>query len=192
MKEIFFKIFPKDWAKNVVEFRGFVNNPGMGGYITTLEGNNDLQYFAINVDEGMFRTIKGKIYFLTHEFAHSFSLNSNQFDYSCKLEKVNCFYDDSYLKEYYNLFWKDGFPENWQDNEMKKPKVFEKFYNANRDIFVSSYAANNMYEDFAETFAFFVLNKFPEGNDVKSYKIKYFYSKPELLELKKTILENMI
>ncbi|WP_156299101.1 hypothetical protein [Streptobacillus canis] len=90
------------------------------------------------------------------------------------------------------MFWKENFPEKWYDNEGKKKSSFKKFYNLNKDVFVTSYAANNLFEDFAETFAFFVLNKFPQEDSIKSSKIKYFYSKPELLKLKAEILENIM
>lgn len=50
--------------------------------------------------------------------------------------------------------------------------------------FVSEYAATNIGEDLAETWAYFVLRAKPTGNAVKDQKVRYFYDFPELVTMR--------
>ena len=50
---------------------------------------------------------------------------------------------------------------------------------------MTDYATTNEVEDFAETFAFFVLGKVgQEGNEIKDQKIRSMYSFPALVQIR--------
>lgn len=113
---------------------------------------------------------------MIHEFAHFFSFSEYEVDPNVSKKKCpryfddfGCFYADSYLNEYYQSFWKKGASKKSGD-------------------YVSEYAMNDIKEDFAETFAYFVLTPQPTGNSVVDQKILFFYQYENLVELRADIL----
>ena len=79
-----------------------------------------------------------------------------------------------------NIFW-SKFWKGVQEPEFDQNK------------FVTEYAATSETEDFAETFAFFVLEKDSGfGNSIKDQKIKSLYSHPELVEIRKQMRSTLV
>ncbi|WP_419865888.1 putative zinc-binding metallopeptidase [Ureibacillus xyleni] len=89
------------------------------------------------------------------------------------LPDSGCFYKDAYLTSFYREFW-------------EVPGSGDL-----HDFFVSEYARVSPEEDFAESFAHFVLTQTPEGNTVKDEKILYFYQFEELVQLRTKILSRV-
>lgn len=112
-----------------------------------------------------------------HEFAHLLSLRETEVDYyypdsGCETSFIDerCFFEDAYMADYYNQFYSDGTLEATEDN------------------YVSDYATTSITEDFAETFAHFVLSPQPAGDTLVEEKILFFYQYENLVTLRAEIL----
>lgn len=83
--------------------------------------------------------------------------------------------------------------EHSRNSEEKNRDKHDKdsFYIKYVDEFITDYAATNPVEDFAETFAFFVVLDKPEDNSIKSKKILFFYDYPEFLKIRDDIRRNI-
>lgn len=101
---------------------------------------------------------KDMIYNLVHEYAHIFSLNDTQVDGfiegACPALEISegCANPGSYIDDFENAFWLDL-------NADPNSEEFGGYYEDHEDDFVSEYAATNVIEDFAETFAHYTLKK---------------------------------
>jgi len=123
-----------------------------------------------------------------HEYGHVLSLDSAEVPpggtSSCDTVYVaeGCALDDSYLALYHAEFWSsyDDAPE--PDNV--SDSITDEFYDDNEEDFVSRYAATNVVEDFAESFAVFVVDDIPDDDTVTARKIRFFTDYPEFLEFR--------
>ena len=153
---------------------------------------------------------------MVHEFGHLLSLNSEQISVDIELienqgdqdifdQKKNqcetfflqegCTHGDAYINLFYTQFWPsliDEFNEidEIEDDE-ERDDAKEDFYFEYQDQFVTDYAATNVTEDFAESWAAFVLNDLPETDQIKDEKVLFFYDYPELEQIRQEILENL-
>ncbi|MGE5375564.1 MAG: hypothetical protein ACM3XO_10955 [Bacteroidota bacterium] len=67
----------------------------------------------------------------------------------------------------------------------------QKFYGNHSKRFVDEYAATNINEDFAETFMYFALLPRPQGHTSIEQKIRFFYNFPELVSLRRQMIQNI-
>jgi len=136
---------------------------------------------------------------LVHEYAHVLALNDSQVDFvSSEVEFVVCEENEVILDEgcgksgaYLSQFVKDFWPESVREQtreamqEEREEEFSYELYDANPDNYLTKYAATNETEDFAESFALFVMRSDkPEGKLVKNQKLLFFYSYPELVTLR--------
>jgi hypothetical protein len=153
---------------------------------------------------------------LVHETAHLLTLNTSQVpsegDYYPYDEEQGkfmyceqyagsgaCSFPDSYMNLFYQEFWKDSYGEWWKLSQEAQDtqtfdeylQVMEGFYDQHSDWFINSYAATNVEEDMAESFAYFALNPKPSGNSIYEQKIAFFYDFPELVKYRKQIIEGL-
>lgn len=154
---------------------------------------------------------------LVHETAHLLTLNTSQIPYEqdkyyyydekegffrgCEQYGVDggCSLPDSYINLFYQRFWKESYAEWWEiaqeaqhaETDDEYFEIMEEFYDKHNDWFVSSYAATNLKEDMAESFAFFVLNPKPSGNSIYEQKVAFYYDFPELVEYRQQIIEGL-
>lgn len=122
-----------------------------------------------------------------HEFGHVLTLNNTQIIQSGNtigtykteegMSKPN-----SYINKFYHVFW---YNQNTSDDLAKDR------YEENPENFVDDYAATNVEEDMAESFAFFVTKDKPSGDTLADRKIKFFYQFDELVKLRQDIRENI-
>ncbi|HEY2979986.1 MAG TPA: hypothetical protein VGJ22_02290 [Anaerolineales bacterium] len=155
-------------------------------------------------------------YTLLHEFAHLLTLNADQVTPSLAVFNSpedadvfereaaacpryfpgeGCSQPGSYLNTFYEQFWTDLYAQ-WSaiDQEPDLDTYQERlreFYRKHRDRFVSEYAATSPEEDIAETWAYFVLSRKPNGDHKSEDKILFFYKYPELMRLREQILSNL-
>ena len=148
---------------------------------------------------------------LIHEFAHILSLNSSQMDPVAAEElgdeswMEDWDFDDryrsydgisrkgSYLDSFFQEFWGAEQMRDWFDMEMNSGSD-EEYWKALTTLsirhhtdFVSDYAMTNPEEDFAESFLYFVLEEKPEGDLVSHRKVRFFYTYPELVRMRRDI-----
>ena len=123
-------------------------------------------------------------YSLIHEYGHYLTLNNRQYGYdSNSLERKGpdgkVPLQNSYLKKFIEIFW----------NEIPNP-YSKTYYDPHR--YVREYAATNVKEDIAESFAFFVLLDAQEGNDMAELKINFFYQYPEMVNMRNSIRARIV
>lgn len=116
-----------------------------------------------------------------HELGHIITLNSSQVNPNIDKENCNNFHIDegcansnSFVNSFKNTFWK-GLSE----------QIFAE------DRFVTEYASTNEVEDMAESFAFFVLSSRDTSGLEKGEKINFFYSYPELVNVRDTMRNSL-
>jgi len=147
---------------------------------------------------------------LAHEYGHLVTLNTDQIpasDFyfgwyqnasSCAqfLSPDGCSKPDSYINLFYQKFWQSIF-DDWAE-QVAKPHtttpeehfaLVHDFYVAHRNLFVREYAATNIYEDMAESFQHFILDPQPTDYGVQSQKIRFYYNFPELVALRKQMIQ---
>lgn len=122
---------------------------------------------------------KNLIYSLVHEYAHIFSFNDTQVDGFVEGECPNLFISEgcanpgSYIDDFENAFWADLDAD--PDSE-----DFGGYYENAEDDFVTEYAATNAIEDFAETFAHYVLKDTTEFEGVAADKIQFMVDSSDI------------
>lgn len=106
-----------------------------------------------------------------------------------------CTLNGSYLNTFFNKFWDEDLYNEWIDilylNENAKVTALTDLYYENTDRFVGEYAASAPEEDFADTFATFVISEKPSGNKEKDQKVKFFYDYEELVKLKNIVTSRL-
>lgn len=133
-------------------------------------------------------------YTIIHEMSHYLSLNEKQVQYYYEDVKgfpTNRYSDqecvankNSYLQQFYQKFWEDLTPI-WNANPDNP-----KFYERHKNDFVTPYASTSCAEDFAESFAAYVLMKQAPTPETR-YKFSFFDSIPELKLMKEEILHRV-
>jgi hypothetical protein len=111
----------------------------------------------------------------------------------------DCSLPASYINLFYQKFWKTSYAEWWQVDQAAQDTetsdeywdVLEKFYDKHNDWFLDSYAATDVEEDMAESFAFFVLNPKLSGASTYEQKVAFFYGFPELVEYRRQMIEGL-
>lgn len=141
--------------------------------------------FSIRIDKNDFFDKEGTIinegkFLVTavHEYGHALTLNAGQIEVSeitdtSHYNEISLYKEDSYMKAFYDKFYADG-----------KQRDFYEY----PEDYVSNYAGTaGMFEDIAECFMQFVIGGKPEGESLAADKIKFFYSYPEMVELRNYI-----
>ena len=128
---------------------------------------------------------------LVHEYAHMLSLGADDTDASavdCDTEwaGAGCLLPDSELQRFADRFWSGYTDAPARDN--LDADVAWDFYQAHEEDFVSDYAATNVSEDFAETFAGYVIE--PDVDAIGSVigrKFAFFDALPEYASARERI-----
>lgn len=163
------------------------------------DGNNDTAAsvwesskagkWHMNVNSAFSGERKDLIHTMVHEFGHILTLNSSQVDKTegaCPQITVpeGCVKPGTILNDFHAKFWsKYGEPFSEDGQEVSAP--------FSEDDFVSEYAASNVIEDLAETFANFVLRPAPSGGSIRDQKIQLFYASPEYVNVRNRIRANL-
>lgn len=164
--------------------------------------NEGLEKWHLTVDYLDFVDEDGKLELdmgdetLLHEFGHILSLNETQMDNhaegTLQLDE-GVLAKRSYLNRFYQRFWRK-LEEEWsqaRDDSEFEDALFD-FYLAHENEFLNDYAATSPSEDFAETFAQFILREQPTSTvTTVDEKIIFFYQFQELVAMRKEIRSRM-
>lgn len=128
---------------------------------------------------------------LIHEYAHILTLATDEFDPAgtCDADielMEGCPAEDSVLGAFRERFW-DGYGDEAPAGDNTDPDIAWDFYLANEDDFVSDYAATNVVEDIAESFAVWVMEASSDGDSVVGEKLRFFDEYPELSAIRERI-----
>ncbi|MBD2862128.1 hypothetical protein [Paenibacillus oceani] len=174
--ERFTWIIPSKERKMVSNYEVF-EHVDLMAYVIQDDEDYEKWTYAVNVEQATFET--ERVLTDIHEFGHLLALNAKQVDpykseSSCKtyMWDEGCANRGSYMYEFYKQFWEDGDSEDEEN-------------------FVSDYAMNDVYEDFAESWSHFVVTPRPEGDSIVEQKIEFFYDYEELVMLRANLLGRM-
>ncbi len=155
---------------------------------------------------------------IIHELAHIITLatdqaewieeeDSNPHTYYIYEYDLDTF-EESYLNQFFQLFWTDIYDE-WSaffyqygilyegDEDLAEEYdeilsgYLDEFYGKYQERFVTDYAATSPTEDIAEAFVFFVTGDLGPGNEIRHQKVDFFYSFPELAQIRNQIETNL-
>ncbi|MEV8241134.1 NADH:ubiquinone oxidoreductase subunit 4 (chain M) [Microbacterium testaceum] len=128
---------------------------------------------------------------LVHEYAHMLSLGEDDTDPSaigCDTEWAGsgCLLPDSDLQRFADRFWA-GYTDAPARGNVDADTAWD-FFEAHEEDFVSDYAATNVSEDFAETFAAYVVEPDVDATDsVVARKFSFFDALPEYASARERI-----
>lgn len=205
-------IIPQEARDMLVGYK--VISDGQGGSLAMVEqAPDDPTEWILNVDIADTKDLRDLTYTLIHEYGHLLTLNQSQIDLavdvfnnpddddlyyaaedSCAtyFPGEGCAKNNSYIYLFYRDFWTDIYDE-WseiqyiEDDDAYYDAV-DDFYYKYEDQFVTDYAATNVGEDIAESWAFFVISEKPSGSTIADEKILFFYQFPELVALREQIV----
>lgn len=194
----FARLIPADARGMVTQFG--IASDGPDGTMAWVEplSEDDLSQWMLVVDPADAAKPEELTFTLIHEYGHLLTLNQTQLDVnaaSCSTyyPQEGCSYENAYVNSFYEKFWVNMLPELQEiETEQDEDRYYDQldaFYQKYEDQFVSDYAATNLEEDMAESWAFFVLNQKPDGNSIAEQKILFFYDYPELVELRTSIIQ---
>ena len=129
---------------------------------------------------------------LVHEYAHILSLNAAEvapFAKVCETLELDegCAETDSYILAFEREFWAE-YGDDAPDPTNIDDEVTDAFYADHEDDFVSTYAATNVVEDFAESFMLFVIEPAPDNDETPTArKLLFFSDYPELVAIRDRI-----
>jgi hypothetical protein len=209
-------LLPSEHLQWITEYDIFTDGTGSNGWAAWVNTRDplDLSRWQLGVDIADAEDPIDLTYTLVHEFAHLISLNSDQIS----IGKDNEFYDwdqvpencsqlstpegcsnpDSYINLFYQNFWLDIFDEWYTtvyepqtDSDDEYASLVNDFYSKYQDQFAEDYAATNIEEDLAVSFETFILSSKPSGETVIDQKVLFFYNFPELVAMRKQIIQNV-
>ena len=170
-------------------------------YVNYIDDKASRWYMAIDIEDSINmedNSLKEDFYFtIVHELAHVITLNDTQAIYNSEpsfgkyFEEDISFNEDSYLNEFYNRFWTYSIDESRIIQNLDNEDIRYKFFLRHENSFVTDYAATTPSEDIAESFAYFVINEKPMGNEIWEQKIRFFYEFEELVEIKNNIRKRL-
>ena len=99
-----------------------------------------------------------------------------------------CARPDAYLQAFYEAFWADlaadFAPIDAIDDPDDEAEAVAAFHARHADLFFTEYAATNVTEDFAESWAHYVLGPGPRGDTTLDDKLAFFAEFEELADIR--------
>lgn len=163
-------------------------------YASVWRNSEDESKWHMNINIAFVDSDDGLIDTIIHEFGHTIFLSDNQVAYvdgACPVFEFSegCVKQDAYVNAFQKKFWSryTDAPKP-DDTDAKKA---DALYAKHPSHFVSDYAATNVNEDMAESWAHFVRNEEPTGDTLWEQKVRFFYDYPYLVNTRDILRENM-
>lgn len=196
----FTRLVPADARSMVVQFG--VSSDGPEETMAWVEPlvETDLSAWILVIDPADASPPQELTFTLIHEYGHLLTLNQEQVNTAgaaCSTyePQEGCSDSNSYLNAFYEQFWTDLLPQileiEQESDDDRYYDLLDEFYQAHSDQFISDYAATNLEEDIAESWAHFVLDQKPDGDTIAEQKVLFFYDYPELVELRRQIIQRI-
>jgi hypothetical protein len=182
------EVFAVDAGKSdeVDSTDGYANLSDDGSYFVL--GLNDESAKAAFIDRDL-DALKDYEATIIHEFGHVLSLEPGQMVEAGEEEGISLdegkLRKDAFLNRFYESFWKQAYPS--RGAETKSDEEGSALYAEAPDAFVTEYAATGPLEDFAESFARFVVGDKPSGSAIKTQKVLFFYQSAAVVSLRGAI-----
>jgi hypothetical protein len=208
----FAAIIPMDRRQELVAY--MISTDGRGNMLASVEQSTDRpRDWALNVDITDAGQPRDLTFSLLHEFGHLLTLNDSQVTpdlpylaqpndlqiyrqeaASCPqyFTSGGCSKPNSYLNQFFDQYWTKIYGEWEKVNAEKDQKnylnLLAKFYGNHTTQFNTPYSATSPEEDIAESWAYFVLTPKPVNDSIAHRKLLFFYSFPELVDLRSQII----
>ncbi|MCF6139061.1 hypothetical protein [Pseudalkalibacillus berkeleyi] len=189
--ETFSEMIPAEKRKMITHFGFYTDGPDDTlAYVEQMDGQPAEWGMYIDVQDGKNASIFPTI---VHEYGHVMSLGVDQTNHmsdECDTLSLDegCVDEDSYIYLFHKSFWED-LQLDWEDSvDPEDSDSVYAFYEDRSDQFVNDYAATNVVEDFAESFAYYVFQPLPSETRIREEKIAFFDQFPELITLRGEIL----
>ncbi len=194
-----------------------VATDGKDGMLASVEqysGSSDI--WALVVDPADASQPRDLTFTLLHEFGHLLTLNDSQVrpnqavlehpgDLQIYKQEAaacpryfasgGCSRSNSYINQFFDEFWTGLFSQwttvNAARNDPNYLSLLAHFYGQHRTQFITPYASTSPEEDMAETWAYFVLNPKPAEDSVAHRKVLFYYSFPQLVDLRSRIISGI-
>ena len=215
---VFTSIIPSENRRMVTEYLVFTD--GNDNTLAAVDQTaDDLTHWILEVDIADLSNRDALLFTLIHEYAHLLTLNDSQVDIdedvfhdpanSSLLEDKaaacpyyftggGCSHSNSYIHRFYQRFWVSIDPEwkkidalQYADDLSPYYDGLFNFYLKHQDQFVDDYATTHPAEDIAETFAYFIFSPKPRQESIANEKILFFYEFPELVNLRRQIVNQV-
>lgn len=188
-------IIPERIREDVKEFEIFTDGHGdYYGYVSALNFIQTKWRLSFDIQDFTYDK-KLSYYGIIHESAHLIGFDDSQHNDTAKSYCTNyqilerCANDEAYTQLFYEQFWTKEMVEEAYTNAYNP--VEERSYASTKN-FVTPYAMNNVNEDFAESFSYFIFSKRPTDlKKIRQQKIEFFYQFEELIELRNELLHNI-
>ncbi|GAB5492591.1 MAG: hypothetical protein Phog2KO_28060 [Phototrophicaceae bacterium] len=174
----FTAVIPREYLDRFVMFE-VIDDEDTTGYVYI--DDNDDESYVLGLSLTLLDEPDETIHTTIHEFGHTVTLNYEQVDgtlargATCPTFELEegCSEENSYIFAFYSAFYDGG-------------------EDTSSSAFVTDYASENIAEDMAESFTFFVMeDEERDGNTVADQKVNFFYNFPELVEMREAIRENL-
>lgn len=192
------KLIPDEYHDYVVEFVIFESdNDDSDAFVEYVLPYTKEWRYGVNVAE--FKdTFNSELAneLIIHEFAHMFSLDealTKKPDSSCHELIQICANNKTIYGKYIEEFWEEDQLDkvfSFTSSSKQDSKLWD-FYQKNQKSFVTSYAASSPAEDFAESFAFYVLYEEGSYGPLAREKIDFFKRFSLTKNLKDEIIDNL-
>ncbi len=194
VKELLEKLIPTDKLSRIKEIKVFTD--GKDETLAFVENMDEtgkdwrlaFDKLDVNLDKLDKDGRRDVIWTLVHEYSHIESLNETQVNYGKRAKNENeidieegALKESSYLNKFAKKFWTKEMIKMSESGDIGEAL---KLYDENPTDFVSDYATSNLVEDFAESFAKFVLSDKASGDSKADKKVNFFYDFPELVKLR--------
>lgn len=171
-------LIPEAYRTNINQFEVFESGQLLA-YVRV--NDDDGKYWTLGMNDENIELASETLITYIHEYAHYLSLNNEEIDFfvdekdctALYISDMGCTKENAYLYKFYEKFWADEVEKDLEND------------------YVSEYAMTSVEEDFAESFAHFVLTETPEGNTVMEEKLLFFYEYEELVQLRTEILSRV-
>lgn len=190
------ELFPAEYEQRLGEFIVFNGEDSyFDAFVETIPPDHEMWAYAVNDELTDEVNAPYNTELIVHELAHLIGYDEvpgsvRPLEVECAeyFARTNCPLNNSYLGRFTEQFWSEaelGRAIAFAEEEDPIREV-EEYYDERVTEYVSSYAATNPEEDFAESFLFFVLEPLPEEGEALE-KVEFFADFPELNEMRREI-----
>lgn len=173
----FVEVIPDQYLDRFTMFE-IIADEDTTGYVYI--DDNDTERYILALSLTLLDEPDEFVHTAVHEFGHTITLSAEQVDGTfdggtCSTLELDegCSDEESYIFAFYTSFYSDG-------------------ASTNEDDFVTEYAGENIVEDMAESFTFFVReDEERRGDTIADEKVNFFYGFPELVEMRDEIREDL-
>jgi|GEM_PF-969731 hypothetical protein len=192
-----YEIFPDTYDEKLSEFMVFKDKGGdFGAFVETIPPDHTSWSFAVNTDLLGRENTESSTELIVHELAHIISYESIvgvplPGSASCHsyFKTRGCPKENSYLAVFVDEFWSVSNLERAL-RLRKNPDaidIADEYFESNEDEYVSGYAALSPEEDFAESFAQYVVARRSQTNSTASEKVWWFDQFTDLQDIRQYI-----